>query len=75
MLLNSLALPLDQMTIDEKLRALQEIWEDLCHTAEDIPSPAWHADVLAAREERVWQGKSEFVDWTEAKRKIRDSAE
>jgi hypothetical protein len=70
-----LALPLDQMTIDEKLRALQEIWEDLCHTSEDIPSPAWHADVLAAREERVRQGKSEFVDWTEAKRNIRDSAE
>lgn len=69
------ALPLDKMTTTEKLRALQEIWEDLCHTSEDIPSPSWHADVLGAREERIQQGKSEFVDWTEAKRKIRDSTE
>ncbi len=66
-------LPLDQMTIAEKLRVLQEIWEDLCHMSEDVPSPSWHADVLRAREERIRQGKSEFVDWTEAKRKIRDS--
>jgi len=69
------ALPLDQMTIDEKLRALEAIWEDLCRTPENIPTPSWHADVLSAREKRVREGTSGFTDWSEAKRKIRDSAQ
>jgi hypothetical protein len=41
-----LAIPLDKMTTIEKLRAIEEIWDDLRRTAEHIPSPAWHADVL-----------------------------
>ncbi len=68
-----LPLPLDKMTTADKLRALEQIWEDLCRTAGSIPSPAWHADVLHARENRVRDGSSQFTDWTEAKRKIRDS--
>lgn len=67
-----LALPLDQMTTAEKLRALEQIWEDLCRTPNEVPSPSWHADVLQDREERVRKGSSQFVDWTEAKQKIRD---
>ena len=67
-----LALPLDQMTTAEKLRALEQIWEDLCRTPDEVPSPSWHADVLQDREKRVQEGSSRFVDWAEAKQKIRD---
>lgn len=66
-----IAIPLDKMTIQDKLRALEEIWEDLRHTPEDVPSPSWHADVLRAREDRVREGKSKFGDWPDAKRRIR----
>ena len=67
-----LALPLDQMTTAEKLRALEQIWEDLCRTPDEVPSPSWHADVLQDREKRVQEDSSRFVDWAEAKQKIRD---
>ena len=69
-----LAIPLDKMTTIEKLRAMEEIWDDLRRTAEDIPSPSWHADVLEAREKRIQDGSSEFTDWPDAKRSIRDGA-
>jgi hypothetical protein len=65
-------IPLGQMSTSEKLRALEEIWEDLLKSPETIPSPSWHADVLAAREERLGKGTSQLKDWTEAKRSIRD---
>ena len=68
-----LALPLDQMTTAEKLRALEQIWEDLCRTPDQVPSPSWHADVLQDREKRVREGSSQFVDWADAKQQIRDS--
>ena len=44
-----LTLPLDKMTTEEKLLALEEIWEDLCRTPDNIPSPAWHVGVLEER--------------------------
>jgi hypothetical protein len=65
------SIPLEKMTTLEKLRVIEEIWEDLRHAAQEIPSPAWHADVLHARELRVRTRKSRFRDWTEAKARIR----
>lgn len=67
-------LPLSEMTTADKLRTIESIWDDLLRTRADIPSPAWHADILCARENRVREGKATFGDWTEAKRRIRDSA-
>jgi hypothetical protein len=65
-------LPLDQMTTTEKLRVLEQIWENLCRTPNEVPSPSWHADVLRDREKRIQRDSSQFVDWSEAKERIRD---
>ncbi len=65
-------LPLDKMTVADKLRLLEELWSDLQQTPEDVPSPAWHADVLRARQDRVREGASQFGDWAEAKRRMRE---
>jgi putative addiction module component (TIGR02574 family) len=69
-----ISIPLNKMTINEKLRAIEEIWEDLLRDSENVPSPAWHADVLSAREQRIRDGKSHFSDWNEAKSRIRKKA-
>jgi len=65
-------LPLDKMTTSDKLRAIEELWEDLQKSSEQVPSPSWHEDVLNAREGRVKEGASSFSDWSEAKRRILD---
>lgn len=66
-----LAIPLKQMSIEDKLQALEEIWADLAGTPDNIPSPSWHADVLHAREQRILEGKSHFLDIAEAKKTVR----
>lgn len=68
-----LTLPIEQMTTAEKLRALEMIWESLCRRPDDVPSPAWHADILRKREKSVEDGSSEFTDWVEAKQTFRDA--
>ena len=65
-------IPLDKMTIEDKLRAIEEIWSDLLRAPDEIPAPAWHADVLHARADRVQEGKSRFNDWSDAKNHIRE---
>lgn len=66
-----ISIPLDKMTIVEKLRVIEEIWEDLLRESESVPSPAWHATVLSAREQRIRDGQSQFSGWNEAKSRIR----
>lgn len=66
------AIQLSKMTISDKLRALEDIWDDLQRTPEEIPSPSWHADVLNARWRRIREGKSQFKDWPDVKRHIRE---
>jgi len=65
------ALPLDKMTLSEKLRAMEDIWSDLCRNTEVLPSPEWHRDVLQARESRIAEGASHYIDWNQAKKDIR----
>ena len=68
----TLTLDLDTMTIADKLQAMEAIWDDLLRSVEQVPSPAWHGDVLRARESRVREGKSHYTDWIDAKRRIRE---
>lgn len=68
-----ITIPLESMTISEKLEAMELLWADLQNSAESLPSPSWHADVLQAREKRVQEGKSSFSSWNEAKDRIKKS--
>ncbi|AAM71825.1 MAG TPA: addiction module antitoxin RelB [Chlorobaculum sp.] len=67
-----LSIPLKQMSVEEKLQAIEEIWADLASTPANIPSPAWHADVLQVREERIAEGRAQFLDIEEAKKAVRE---
>ena len=63
-------LPLEKMSVEEKLQAMESLWDDLCSKAGVITSPAWHDEVLAEREARYKRGEDEFEDWEAAKRNI-----
>jgi len=64
-------IPLDEMTTAEKLQAIEEIWAELQRLPEELPSPGWHADVLAARERGVQEGTSRLSDWGTAEEAAR----
>lgn len=65
-------LPLDRMSTDEKLRALEEIWADLSRVPDSVPAPQWHQDALEARERRIEEGAATFDEWTVAKQRLRE---
>ena len=65
-------LPLDKMTSLDKIAMMEQLWDDLCRDPESVPSPDWHKDVLAEREERINKGKAEFTAFEVAKDRIRD---
>lgn len=64
-------LPLNEMTVEEKLQAMEMLWEDLSRRPENIPSPDWHEEVLRKREAALERGEEGIEDWEAAKRRIR----
>lgn len=65
-------LPLRDMSVDEKLRLIETVWEDLERHGNEIPMPPWHEEALAEAERRAAVGKNESIGWEEAKRLLRD---
>lgn len=68
-------IPLDKMSATDKLQVIEEVWTDLSLAPEDVPVPAWHADVLRAREERIAKGESRFLSIAEAKEAVREQVQ
>ena len=58
------------MTIAEKLRVMEELWEDLRSRAENVPVPQWHKDLLDDRQKLLETGEAMFSDWESAKERI-----
>lgn len=56
-------LPLAEMSVDDKLLAMELLWADLSQNPEQVTSPAWHGEVLRSRREQVQQGKASFQSW------------
>ncbi len=63
-------LPLDQMTVAEKLEAMEAIWSSLCRNPPDVNSPEWHKEILAERRRRLASGETTLSDWSEAKNRL-----
>lgn len=66
----STAFEIDQMTLEEKLQAMEALWEDLCRHEEAVPVPQWHKELLDERERMIEEGDAQFVDWETAKQQI-----
>ena len=67
------SLHLNKMTTEDKIRAMESLWDDLCQRTDGISSPTWHHDVLTQREQSVLAGEANFCEWEAAKSKIRKS--
>lgn len=65
-------LSLDTMSVQEKLILMERLWVDLSRHPQDIPTPDWHGDILAQRIAAVREERTQFVDWDEAKQRLRD---
>jgi hypothetical protein len=64
-------LPLTQMSVEEKIRTMENLWDSLLHEDSEIASPDWHAQLLVERETAIDRGEAGFEDWETAKERIR----
>lgn len=65
-------LDMGRMTRTEKLRAMEELWQDLSRADDEYPSPEWHGEVSREREAALNSGGDQFVPWEDAKKILRE---
>jgi hypothetical protein len=65
-----ITLPLQTMSVEEKIQVMESIWDDLCDTAGSTLTPDWHRSILTARKAALKGGNDEVLDWETAKKKI-----
>ena len=64
-------LPLAQMSLDDKLLAMELLWGELSKTPERLEAPHWHRDLLLQRLNKVQQGTASFQSWDKAISELR----
>lgn len=52
---------ISRMSSNERMEAMELLWESFAKEGIDYPSPGWHADVLAGRSEIIDSGKSTWL--------------
>ena len=45
--------PLDRMTVKEKLKAVEVLWDDLCRNEQQIPVANWQKQLRDKRERQI----------------------
>lgn len=55
------------LPIDQKLRIMETIWQDLRERFERMEVPQEHKDLLDQRRTRVREGAAQLLDWESVK--------
>lgn len=62
---------IERMSTVDKLRLMENLWQNLSQDDSAVVSPSWHADVLQERERLTASGEEEFIEWETAKQQLR----
>jgi len=58
---------IDKMSQEEKLLAMEALWDSLTHGNSELPSPTWHKEILASRKAKMDAGEATYVSLQELK--------
>ena len=62
---------IEKMSVTERLQAMDQLWDSLNRSDEEIPSPDWHQDVLADRKARAQRGEAKFLTLDQLRSRLR----
>ena len=55
----------------ERLQTMEWLWASLSKKPEEVESPEWHGEVLAARKAKADAGEAQFLSVAELKKRLR----
>ncbi|PKY10968.1 addiction module antitoxin RelB [Acidithiobacillus marinus] len=64
---------ISELSVRQKIQMMESLWDSLCQQPTNIPSPVWHGEILAQRENALREGSDYFSAWDTAKANLRKS--
>lgn len=61
------------MSLAERLRIIEQLWDTVCSEGGDVGSPEWHRDILAERKARAERSEARFLTLAELRARLRAS--
>lgn len=61
---------IEQLSISEKLKTMELLWESISSQPETVSSPEWHEDVLKARESKINSDEAEYLTLDELRENL-----
>lgn len=61
-----------EMPMDQKLRLMEYLWDDILANGDQLESPDWHRGELEDAQKRYEAGLERPIPWEEAKRQLLD---
>lgn len=56
-----------QLPLNEKLRMMEALWEDLRADPDGVPVPDWQKRLLSERRKAVEEGNEKVLEWDDVK--------
>lgn len=64
---------LSRLTTADKLRLIEEVWDDLCQSPADVPIPDWHKDEIDRRLAAAKVHPEDCESWEVVRERLRRS--
>jgi len=61
---------IEQMSLEERLQAMELLWASISRDPQQVPSPDWHEEILSSRLAKVERGEGEFLSVAELKMRL-----
>ncbi|MBE1302413.1 MAG: addiction module component CHP02574 family protein [Alteromonadaceae bacterium] len=56
------------LSLEERMTAMEALWDSMKHDLSNVDSPEWHGLVLSQREEKIASRKANFISLDELKK-------
>lgn len=63
-----------RMSVEERLQAIELLWNSIAPLAAEVGSPAWHEEVLTARRAKVEAEGGDFLSLAELRDRLRGAS-
>lgn len=54
-----------KMSISERLKAMEALWESILYENEKVETPDWHEKIIEERKAKIKTGKAKFISISE----------
>jgi putative addiction module component (TIGR02574 family) len=60
-----------ELSLSEKLRLVEDLWDDIASTPEAVPVHDWQREELARRKQNLLSNPGSALAWEEIQRRVR----